>query len=222
VRVEDLDSIANRTRTPRNEIRDIANDIATSNRDGVGDKAKWEPLTYILQSWHDILDNRPVFATYWEDAQSVLADPKPGWAEELRDRLGLVHYEPAQKSGGEMDVIVFRYPVRLIPRLNRTGPRMLLRPTVLDSRLSQAFCTAPAGGGVGSALDLAGRDDDPWREVIHPPVELKPEHIWAADTLTASPPADLATSRALHIIKLCHRASPDFQELCNAVDRDLM
>lgn len=222
VRVEDLDFLARRTGVPKNELRQIVNDVAISNRSDDGDGSKRTPLVDILQRWHDSLDNRPTFASYWEDAQSILADPRSGWAEELRDRLGLLHYEPARKSGREMEVIVFRYPVRLIPRFDRSSPRLLLRPTVLDAALSEAFCTAPAGTGVGSTVDLAGRDDDPWQEVIHPPIELKPEHVWAIDTLTVSPPAGLAHSRAIHIIKLCLKATLEFQELCNAIDRDLI
>lgn len=221
VRVEDLDFIVRRTGVSKDELRQIVNDVAINNRTD-DDESKRAPLTAILQRWHDSLDNRPTFAAYWDDAQSVLADPKPGWAEELRDRLGLLHYEPARKSSREMDVIVFRYPVRLIPRFDRSSPRLLLRPTILDGALSEAFCTAPAGTGVGSTIDLAGRDDDPWQEVIHPPIELKPEHVWAIETLTASPPAGLAHSRGLHIIKLCLRATPEFQDLCTAIDRDLI
>jgi hypothetical protein len=221
-RVEDLDFIARRSGVSKNELRQIVGDVAISNRSDDADESNWAPLTDILQRWHDSLDNRPTFAAYWEDAQSLLTDPKPGWAEEIRDRLGLLHYEPARKPDREMDVIVFRYPVRLIPRFDRSSPRLLLRPTVLDGPLSEAFCTAPSGTGVGSTIDLAGRDDDPWQEVVHPPVELKPEHVWAIDTITASPPADLARSRALHIIKLCLRATPEFQDLCTAIDRDLI
>jgi hypothetical protein len=222
VRTEDLDFIARRTGVPKAELRQVANEVATANRNGDGAESKWALLSDILQLWHDSLDNRPTFAAYWDDAQSILADPKPGWAEELRDRLGLLHYEPARKPGREMDVVVFRYPVRLIPRLSRSGPRPLLRPTVLDGALSEAFCTAPPGTGVGSTVDLAGRDDDPWQEIIHPPVELKPEHVWAIDALTTSPPGSLARSRGLHIVKLCDRATTEFQELCNSTDGDLI
>lgn len=222
VRAEDLDFIARRAGVSKDELRQIASNVAISNRNADDDESKLAPLTEILQRWHDTLDNRPAFAAYWEDAQSILADPKPGWAEELRDRLGLLHYEPARKPGRAMDVIVFRYPVRLIPRFDRSSPRLLLRPTILDGALSEAFCTAPAGIGVGSTIDLAGRDDAPWQEVIHPPIELKPEHVWAIDTLTASPPADLAHSRALHLIKLCLSAAPEFQDLCTTIDRDLI
>jgi hypothetical protein len=221
-RVEDIDFIARRTGVPRNELREMLSAAAVNNRNGDSDRPEVLSLVDILQSWHDSLDNRPVFAAYWEDTQSILADPKPGWTEEIRDRLGLFHYDPAWKPGREMDVVVFRYPVRLIPRFDRSSPRLLLRPTVLDGALSAAFCTAPPGTGVGSAVDLASRDDEPWQEVIHPPAEMKPDHVWAVDTLTSSPPADLARSRAMHIIKLCIRASQEFDDICNTVDGDLI
>ncbi len=148
-RTEDVDFIARRAGISKNELRGMLDDAATNNRGGNNDHSKLLPLVDILQQWHDSLDNRPVFSAYWEDAQSILADPKPGWAQEIRDRLGLLHYDPAWKPGREMDVVVFRYPVRLIPRPDRSSPRLLLRPTILDGALSAAFCTAPAGTGGG-------------------------------------------------------------------------
>lgn len=222
VRSEDLGFITRYAGISKAELRQLAAGVAAGNRDDNVDKSKSTTLTYILQRWQESCDNRPTFAAFWDDAQSILANPTPGWAEELRDRLGLLHYEPAWKTDNEVDVIVFRYPVRLVPRYDRSSPRLLLRPTVLDGALSEAFCTAPPGTGVGSTIDLAGRNDQPWQEVIHPPVEYKAEHVWAIDTIKTSPPADLARSRALHIIKLYMSAAPDFQDLCHAVDGDLM
>ena len=87
VRVEDLDFIARRSGMSKNELREIVNDVAAGNRSDGGGRATWASLADILQRWHDSLDNRPIFASYWEDAKSALDDPKPGWAEELRDRL---------------------------------------------------------------------------------------------------------------------------------------
>jgi hypothetical protein len=223
VRLEDLDIIARDAQVSKNELREVVNDVAVVNRQGVGDRSReQEALADILRQWQERLDNRPIFAGYWDDAQSVLADPQPGWAEELRDRLGLLHYDPTRKPDMEIDVVVFRYPVRLIPRYSRSGPRLLLRPTVLDGSLSEAFCTAPAGTGVGSTIDLAGRDDIPWQEVIHPPIEYKPEHAWAVDSIKACPSRDLGHSRAIHLIKLCLDATLNFQELCNVIDGDLI
>jgi hypothetical protein len=223
VRIEELDLIARNANVSKDVLRQIAGDVAINVRNGINDRSKQDALADILGQWQDLLDNRPIFAAYWDDAQSVLADPRPGWAEELRDRLGLLHCDPALRGPGmEIDVLVFRYPIRLIPRYNRSGPRLLLKPTVLDGALSEAFCTAPAGAGVGSTIDLAGRDDIPWQEVIHPPIEYKPEHVWAVDCIKTSPLESLGSSRALHLIKLCIRASPDFQELCHEIDGDLM
>jgi hypothetical protein len=223
IRLEATSFIARIAGVSTLDLHRLATEVAEDVRNGVGNLGTEEELGDILFRWQEYLDNRPTFAAFWDDAQSVLADPQPGWAEEVRDRLGLSHLDPiSRKAGAEIDVIVFRYPVRLIPRDARAGARLLLRPTVLDGGLSEAFCTAPAGSGVGCTVDLAGRNDRAWQEIIHPSIEMRPEHVWAAGTIKASAPEDLGGPRALHLIKLCERTGLDFQNLCELTDSDLM
>lgn len=205
------------------DLHRLAMEVAEDVRNEIDNPPKGQELGDVLFRWQEYLDNRPTFAAFWDDAQSILADPQSGWAEEIRDRLGLAHLDPiSRRAGAEIYVIVFRYPVRLIPRGERAGTRLLLRPTVLDGGLSEAFCTAPAGSGVGCTVDLAGRNDRAWQEVIHPSIEMRPEHVWAAGTIKTRAPEDLSDPRALHLIKLCERATLEFQNLCELTDGDLM
>jgi hypothetical protein len=225
IRVEAARFIARLAGVSMPDLQRLMTVVSDGMRHGRDDPAARQDLDDILFRWQGWLDNRPVFAAYWDDAQPVLADPQPGWADELRDRLGLIHLSPDPRTlGAELDVVVFRYPIRLIPRHGRKGPRLLLRPTVLDGALSEAFCTAPAGTGTGSTVDLAGehRNDAPWQEILHPAIEMRSEHVWAIDTIKKGAPADLSGPRAYHLIKLYDHAMLDFQSLIELTDSDLM
>ena len=98
----------------------------------------------------------------------------------------------------------------------------MVRPSVLDGRLSAAFYTAPAGSLAGATVDLRLRDDEPWQELVHPAIEFTVEHLWAVDVITASVGDALSATRGHHALKLCGNADSDFVDLCGEVDGDLI
>ena len=77
-----------------------------------------------------------MFAAYWEDLQDLFgespSDDAKGWANQLRDRLGLAHLDPKGR-GGTIDVMLFRYPIKSLAQIEALGTdrRALMPPTCL-------------------------------------------------------------------------------------------
>jgi hypothetical protein len=225
VRLEDLGAIARRTARSPESLRDLLSTAAIENQTTARlSRSTQDEVQDVLATWQENsdLDNRPMFAGFWEHAQAALAHPRSGWADEVRDRLGLAHYDPALRARPDgIDVVVFRYPVSLLPRMAGEEVRALARPTVLDGALSSAFCTAPAGTGRGSTIDLAARADDAWDEVVHPAIPLQPQHVWAVDVVRTPSPTGLAYARGIHLESVCEHADPEFRQLADSTDGDL-
>jgi hypothetical protein len=224
LRVENLAYIARLTGEGTQELTTLAEAVGLDRRNGSNSPRAGE-LDDVLAIWQEAtdLDNRPVFAAFWNDATDLLAEPRRGWPDELRDRLGLAHLAPAARSRhGGIPIVVFRYAAAIIPRVPRSPLRFVARPTVLDGALSPAFCTSPAGSGRGCALDLGEHDDAPWQEVIHPAVTFGARHVWASGTITRDVPDTLASARGLHYVQLCLTGHSDFVGLVEDVERDLL
>src|SRR5215470_17124717 len=219
IRVEDVSAIARQTAEAESDVYTLLEDVARERRSSSrGRTSKQAACDQLLRRWQDSIDNRPLFSAFWDDAKSLLDDPRAGWAEELRDRLGLVHYDASiRRPGSGIAVVLFRYPVKLVPRSAiRVGSRFMVRPTVLDGPLNEAFFTAPPDGGVGCTVDLMVRDDDPWQEIVHPAVEFRAQHVWATDTIHSGLKSELGDARGHHCLKLCVRSSEEFVESCQA------
>lgn len=174
-------------------------------------------LDLVLETWSRKIDLRPVFAGFPRDMEDLFGDEPAGdqedWADTLRDRLGLAHYDPGS-LGTNIDVLVFVYPVSMVPTLTGTSrmTKPLVPPTVLDGRHSRAFLPAPRGSLTGHVIDLSSEARDLRREVLHPRLALTAEHLWRVGTIQR--PVDLSalsTARALHI-ELIRQASgrPDY------------
>lgn len=223
VRIEDLRFLARIALWESSEASPLLARVAESNRANRPITAEDQhDCQALLTSWQQASDNRPLFATFWEDAKEVLSSLAPNWAEELRDRLGLAHYDPSTRMG-PIPIVVFRYPVRRVPRRKGVKERFLVRPSVLDGTLNPAFYTGPPGSGVGSTVDLTLRDDDPWQEVVHPAMPLGPGDVWAVGQVTAAAPDPLTSTRGHHSLKLMLKdPDSDFSLLCEEVDGDLL
>lgn len=225
VRVEDLRSISRAAGVSEDELAGLARRVGRARRDGKPAADAVRDLDDLLLLWHETggWDNRPIFAGFWNDARRLLSNPTGGWAEELRDRLGLLGYDPGarlRRSG--VEIVVFRYEAAMVPRVPGSELRFAARPTVLDGALGPAFCTSPAGSGRGSALDLCGRDGEPWQEIVHPAVRFEARHVWAAGTIASGVPSGLAAARGLHYTAVCVDGPSWFQELVEDVDGDLI
>src|SRR5262249_38045397 len=116
----------------------------------------------------------------------------------------------------------FKYPVELIPKRRPAGPRFLVRPTVLDAPLCEAFCTAEeVEAGSGYCVDLAARAEDAWQELLHPAIELRADHVWAVDVIHSSP-AKLDEARGFHLLGIFDSCSAEFRARCERVEADIL
>lgn len=227
VRVESLAFIARVASISPAQLKVLVSQVV-SDLSQFGESASTSSVTdldAILQAWSRLIDLRPVFAGFWEDLQNVFgagpsADPA-FWADTLRDRLGLAHHDPVAK-GGPIDILVFRYPVKLIPPLRggSVAGRPLVPPTVLDTRFSEPFLPAPFGSRTGHTVELASNTHLPRREVLHPNVVFLARHVFRVGTIQKPLPGDLPDARGLHILDLQERTGrPDYAA---DTDRDLV
>ena len=223
VRLEDLAYIAALAGANLDRLRTLVERVALERRSAAGSatSAQARELDDILLAWQESprTDNRPIFACFWEHARTTLEDPPDGWADELRDRLGMAHHDPRRRRrAGGMDVLAFRYPVKLVPRASRAAPRLIARPTVLDDGLSPSFFTFRAGSGRGCAVDLKARADEPWQEVVHPAVTFAAAHVWACGVVRKPAPASLEDPRFGHYLAIRESADDDYRDFIDAIE----
>ena len=186
----------------------IEDEVWTVARNGLASRASSPErllLDDMLEKWVSFLDLRPVYAAFWEDVAELFpgsaAEDQPGWANRLRDRMGLAHFNPSARLRERIRVIVFIYPVEMLPTLRTDrNRRPIVPPTVLDGRHSAAFCPAPRGSQIGSTVDLGASRPLPRREVLHPAIGFRSGHVFRIGEIDA--PVDLAllpTVRGLHL-----------------------
>jgi hypothetical protein len=215
VRVERLKSIAKGCGQDPGFLRGLI------ERHLAGDGEARRLLDGALRTWSRKNDLRPVFASFFDDIQGLLKETGDDWADRLRDGLGLAHHDPEER--GAVDVVLFRYPIQLVPRLKetpRSQRRPLVPPTVLDGGFSHAFCPAPRGGYTGHVVDLAAEEEEPLREVLHPQPEWRAEHVWRLGTIRRRVRLEnLGMARALHLINI--RRLTDRKDYGKTTDRDL-
>ena len=128
-------------------------------------------------------------------------------------------------------MLVLKYPVSTIRRyaVLSVGSALseglpLLAPTVLDGEFSGAFCPAPENAECGYTLDLSVSLEAPLiqrREILHPPVRWRCEHLWRVGTIARPVPEDrLRTARGLHLLDIRELLGrPDY---ASGTDEDLL
>ena len=148
-------------------------------------------------------DHRPVFAAFYEDLMEELADRAGAtWANQVRDRLGLYHLN---SWGGTfpIPVFLFRYPLRDVPRekgVTGASRRPLVVPTVLDHRFSEAFCPSPQVMVACQLVDIGPVPaKQPAREVLHPFMPMKAQHLYRVGEVNRPVPSDLGPARREHL-----------------------
>lgn len=202
IRVEDATRIA---RTASVAISDLLGWAAASAA-GTASRLQDNLLQSALDEWQSRSDLRPVFAAFWEGLDDILPDSSkdapPDWPNSLRDRLGLYHYD-ARGLGRSIPIIVMQYPIKTVPQhAGSSSARAVVRPSVLDGRLSEAFCPAPASSRDGCTVDLAARLEQPSLEVVHAANWFTTQHVFRVGTITNGVPADLSDSRQAHLMWL--------------------
>jgi hypothetical protein len=206
VRIERLDEILSRGGAASRA--EIDTDFARL-RDAVEahpmDRSVVDPLIRSLNLYPGA---RPSFACFKAEAASDLATPD--WLPGLLARLGLGHY--ALKVGEIGHVALMQYTVEEVFK-QATVAHPFAVPTVLESRGSEYFFPAPAGQGVGYAVDLdpaAGRD---WiREFLHVRLTYRADHLARVARLTGPTPAiGVAAVRDAHLTRVRAKcARPDY------------
>lgn len=181
IRVVDLKSVARRARMDPGKLRLLVDAVLAKTASG-SERAELEAG---LGTWAASLDLRPVFAAFLEDFRDLFGDDPSkdaaNWADAIRDRLGLAHHDAATEP---IEILVFRYPVRLVPKLRSSGLRPIVPPTVLDGSHSEAFCPAPKGTLTGHTVDLdISSELRARREVLHPAVALGLDHVFRVGTI---------------------------------------
>jgi hypothetical protein len=158
----------------------------------------------ILGRWMRTRDLRPVWAAFLEDCRDAIRDRDndSSWPSVLRDRLGLLHIDPAE-AGRPIPVAVFRYPVSRVPTLRRMRrERCLAYPTVMDGHLAPAFCPTPRESRWGRVVDLSAPALDPAREILHPPLVLRAKDILGVGVVDQPSVKSVADARAWHLLWL--------------------
>lgn len=222
IRVEEMGFISRVTRTPPDDLRYWAGELVNQ---GVSAPERGK-LDAALRIWTKAIELRPVFSAYWADVEDLFGDKpgedKAGWANALRNRLGLAHLNPAER-GEAIEVLVFRYAISELPYLIEQGDgfRLLAPPTVLDGNFSPAFFPAPSGSATGYTVELSGDCDRLPQEVLHPPFGFQSSHLWRVGTIDQPFNSDeLPTLRGLHL--LCVRDRSGRADYAADTDEDLL
>jgi hypothetical protein len=174
----------------------------------------------IIDRWATKQPVEPVFATLWQDVKDLVpkdGDPPPGWADDLRDRLGLSTYDP--EEFGAIRIMVLKYKVADLPEAGDSLTRPVTVPTELDCGFFPPFCPVPTGSGIGRVVDLSRELTSPWPEILHPTLRWRGEHVEQLGVISRPVPS-LAAARGRHIRliqALCGK--PDYG---TATDADLL
>jgi hypothetical protein len=202
------------------DIASLLNHNTKDNRDyifSLGEKAVSDPrpdnparqeLSLLLEEAYTgaHCQHRPTFAAFYEDFLDELRDAaNKEWANQIRDRLGLYHINQWLPYGLPLQVFLFRYSVREIPRYSGEADRRPIAvPVVIDHKLFEAFCPAPRELDRGRLLNLVGDSSlhEPAREVLHLFTPLQTEHLFRVGLVTTPVPEDLGSVRRDHLVWL--------------------
>lgn len=198
VRIERLDDALNASHT------DFAQ-LQAALTPGPVDRSIVDPVVRTLNAFPGA---RPAFACFKAEAAPDLA--AADWLPRMIARLGLGHHALAPGETGHFALT--QYTIDEVFR-EATVAQPFAVPTVLESRNSEFFFPAPAGQGIGYAVDLdpaAGRD---WiREFLHIRLTYRADHLARVARLTGPTPAvGLTAVRDAHLNRVRTKcARPDY------------
>lgn len=176
-------------------------------------------LDYALDNWWKGRASRCVFGAFAADLRPLISAAANGdgnWANETRDRLGLVHHDPLS---GPINVLLFEFRASLIPRVEGLRQvRPIVAPAAIDSGLNPAYCPVAPYDQPGRCVDLEARLENPVREVIHPCPRFSHRELVASGAITSGVP-DLAQARAAHLAMIQELVGPT--DYANGIDDDL-
>lgn len=134
-------------------------------------------LSYCLDSWNRLRDNRPAFAAFYDEVKDDADDSD--WPHKLRDRLGLGHYAPGPK--GEIPVALMRYSLKdvLDTQKKKRLPCACALPSALDGGMNEFFFPVPKQQPYGAALHLGmNKGAELSAEIIHCRIDYQLKHMW--------------------------------------------
>jgi hypothetical protein len=141
-------------------------------------------LSNFLQQWNANRDFRPMFAGL--DAELGATALQPDWPVQLRDRLGLAHYNPDKAP---MIVCLMRYQVAEVIQAAENArdpvPNRFLSPSVLDCGNWEYFFPAPKDGLGGRAVYLRRVSNSAhfFAEMLHYRIDYQLKHIFKVGVL---------------------------------------
>lgn len=203
VRLEDISNPVNRTGHSANEMFVYINNFHKNP----GNNAAKDIIEKFLTNWNRIRDFRPIFAGFWGEVKDIFTDLKGNeivnddWANKLRDRFGLGHYDPM--NGEPIPVLLLRYRVSDILDVNPEETKIAAVPTILDSKLSPFFFPTPQNGwNQGQSLDLSAGNENDYSlncEIVHKFIPYQASYIYHLGWITKSPGKTCEKARKIHL-----------------------
>lgn len=206
VRLEDVTHLSNALALTNNQMIDHLSELIKNP----GNKTAHDIVEKILAVWNIKRDRRPIFAGFWGEVKDLLVDSDgkelkdPEWANRLRDRFGLGHYDPM--DGERIPVLLLRYRVSDVINGDPADPKFAAVPNVLDSKWSPFFCPTPVNGWKeGQSLDLTACGEGDYNlncEIIHRYITYQASYFYRAGWITKSPGRTCEEARGIHLALL--------------------
>ncbi len=132
-------------------------------------------LSTFLQRWNTWRDGRPAFAAWKDELIDDLSHPD--WADRIRDRLGLAHYDPTGTRS--IPVMLMEYDVAaVLSTAAGHGIRdAIVSPLVVDSPPWPWFFPSPAGMVYGRTMKLKVGAPQLLAEFLHVRMTYAHDHI---------------------------------------------
>lgn len=200
VRIEAID-------WPSSLIGKDTNQMVDYLKDFVENAGNPDIIKKFLADWNRERDLRPIFVGFWGEVKDIFTDTigkeinNDDWANQLRDRFGLGHFDPL--IGEPIPVLLMRYRVGDVINATSGETRITAVPTVLDSDWSPFFCPTPAHGwNEGQTLDLSPGDENEYSlncEILHRCIEYQPSYLYRTGWINRPPGKTCEEARKIHL-----------------------
>jgi hypothetical protein len=198
IRLENLVELAKIARSD-NDIALLSDFFIKFLKDPTDQKAT-DVIKDFLSDCNRVRDLRPIFVGFWGEVKDLLQKNDDHWANKVRDRFGLGHFDPMK--GEPIPVLLLRYRVADVIAMKPNECNFAAIPTVLDSSMSPFFCPTPKDWTEGQTLDLSsGRESDYAFncEILHRFIEYKISHVYHFGWITESPGKTCEEARRIHM-----------------------
>lgn len=176
-------------------------------------------LRGFLDDWNQQRKLWPAFAAFEHELGDARKLAKTDWPHELRNRLGMAHYD----GKSSVPVALMRIPVPDIKAAARAlNVAAFARPTVLDGEMNRYYYPTPADFPFGATLHLDPHlcGERMTAEILCLPLDYRVEHLVAVASVHLPPPEHcLRNLRNSHLLGLRREPGGDvFGDLIEAHD----